>query len=134
VSVAWEAVARRSVNNPRVAVVEEYMMTPPHGRPSVGDWVIDVSWDVYAADGEKIGTIDEVHPHFLVVRKGFIFHRERYVPVSAITTVERECVYLNVSSTDIDDLGWNQLPDIAGDVPGMYEPQGGAQPESAAAG
>ena len=90
-------------------------MTTPHLRPSVGDWVIDTSWDVYGADGEKIGTIDEVHPHYLVVGKGLIVHREHYIPVRAITNVDRECVYLNVSSSDIAARGWDRIPDIVGD-------------------
>lgn len=110
------------------------MMTAPHLRPAVGDWVIDVSWTVYAADGEKVGTIDEVHPQYLVVGTGLIFHRERYIPVSAITVVERDAVYLNVSSGEIDERGWQQLPDIAGDESGLYEPLVGTMPESAAAG
>ena len=103
-------------------------------RPSVGDWVIDHSWSVYGADGETIGTVDEVHPQFLVVGKGFLRHRERYVPVSAITAVEQECVYLNVASTEIDDLDWDRLPDIAGDDTGLYDPSSNATPAPVAAG
>ncbi len=93
-------------------------MTDTFLRPAVGDWVVDCSWRVYGADGETIGTIDEVHPQILVVGKGFLRHRERYVPVSAITTVECECVYLNVASTEIDDRGWNHLPDLTGETAG----------------
>jgi len=50
---------------------------------------------VYGADHQKFGTVDEVHSLFLVVGKGRLFRREYYIRVRAITTVERECVYLN---------------------------------------
>lgn len=86
-------------------------MTTPHLTPAVGDWVIDRRWEVYGADTKPIGTVADVHPDYLVVRKGMLFRRERYVPVSTITHVERECVYLNVSSTEIDDRGWDRIPD-----------------------
>ena len=80
-----------------------------------GVWEIDNGWDVVAADGEKVGDVEDVHPHYLVVGKGFIFHTERYVPVTAITNVERERVYLNVSSGEIDGQGWERIPDHGGD-------------------
>lgn len=90
-------------------------MTTPYLRPSVGDWIIDTSWAVIGADGEKIGSVDEVHPSFLVVGKGFIIRREHYIPVHTITNVDRECVYLNVSSSDIEARGWNRIPDVIED-------------------
>ena len=61
-----------------------------HGNgnyPSGGTWEIDTGWDVVTADGEKLGDVDEVHPHYLVVSKGWLFPTERYVPVSTITDV-----------------------------------------------
>lgn len=109
-------------------------MTDSFLRPSIGAWVVDTSWRVSGADGETIGTIDEVHPQFLVVGKGVLRHRERYVPVGAIATVEDECVYLHVASTEIDDLGWDRLPDIAGDDTGLYDPSSNATAPPAAAG
>ena len=96
--------------------------------------MVDRSWRVYGADGETIGTIDEVHPQFLVVGTGCLRHRACYVPVSTITSVEDECVYLHVASTEIDDLGWDRLPDIAGDDTGRYDPSSNVTPAPAAAG
>lgn len=78
--------------------------------PQGGVWEIDQGWDVLAADGEKVGDVDEVHPSYLVVSKGFFFPTERYVPVSAITDVADDRVYLNVRKDDIDNLGWDSPP------------------------
>lgn len=74
-------------------------------------WEIDHGYDVFAADGEKVGDVQEVHPYYLVVSKGFFFPTERYVPVSAITDVHEERVSLNVTKDQIDNEGWDTIPD-----------------------
>ncbi len=81
--------------------------------PPGGTWEIDNGWDVVTSDGEKLGDVEEVHPHYLVVGKGLIFHSEKYVPVSTITNVEDNKVYINVSKNEVDSLGWDSIPDIA---------------------
>jgi len=73
-------------------------------------WEIDHGYDVYAADGEKVGDVQEVHPHYLVVSKGFFFPTERYVPVSAITDVRDERVSVSVTKDQIDSQGWDSIP------------------------
>lgn len=73
-------------------------------------WEIDHGYDVYAADGEKVGDVQEVHPHYLVVSKGFFFPTERYVPVTAITDVRDERVSVNVTKDQIDSQGWDTIP------------------------
>jgi len=79
--------------------------------PTRGDvWEIDHGYDVFAADGEKVGDVQEVYPHYLVVSKGFFFPTERYVPVSAITDVRDERVSLNVTKDQIDGEGWDTIP------------------------
>lgn len=78
-------------------------------QPS-GVWEIDEGWDVYGADGEKIGDVHDVQSHYLVVSKGFFFPTERYVPVTAITNVENDRVFLNVSKAEIESLGWDEIP------------------------
>jgi uncharacterized protein (TIGR02271 family) len=78
----------------------------PHDRA----WEIDQGWDVFAADGEKVGDVDEVHPSYLTISKGFFFPTERYVPASAITNVSDDRVYLNVRKDEIDNLGWDSPP------------------------
>jgi len=78
---------------------------------ATGDvWEIDEGWDVYSSDGDKLGDVQEVAPHYLTVSKGFFFPSEKYVPVSAITNVDGETVYVNASKAEIDNLGWDTVP------------------------
>lgn len=81
--------------------------------PPGGTWEIDNGWDVVTSDGEKLGDVDEVHPHYLVVSKGWLFPTERYVPVSTITDVSDNKVYINVSKAEVDSQGWDTIPDMA---------------------
>ena len=74
------------------------------------DWEIETGWDVVASDGEKVGAVEEVQPTYLVVGKGLIFHSERYVPVSAIVTVEQERISLNVTKDELEAQGWDTVP------------------------
>jgi uncharacterized protein (TIGR02271 family) len=85
--------------------------------PPGGTWEIDNGWDVITSDGEKLGDVEEVHPHYLVVGKGFIFHSERYVPVSTITSVVDEKVHISVSKDEVDRLGWDTIPDFTDTTP-----------------
>ncbi len=73
-------------------------------------WEIEPGWDVVTSDGEKVGNVEEVQPTYLVVGKGLIFHSERYIPVSAIVTVEQECIYLNVTKDGMEAQGWDTVP------------------------
>jgi uncharacterized protein (TIGR02271 family) len=71
---------------------------------------IEDGWDVFAADGDKVGDVSEVRDNYLVVKKGFLFPSERYVPFSAISGIEHDRVYLNVNKDEIDAQGWDQAP------------------------
>ena len=83
---------------------------------AVGDWTIDTRWAAYGADSKQIGTVRGVLLDYLVVQTGRFFRRERFIPISIITCVEHQCVYLNVSSTEIDNRGWDALPDRSGSI------------------
>jgi uncharacterized protein (TIGR02271 family) len=71
---------------------------------------IERGWDVYDADGGKVGDVQEATGSYLVTEKGFLFPTERYIPRSAITRVEHDRVYLNVRKSDIDSQGWDRKP------------------------
>ena len=71
---------------------------------------IQHGWDVYGSDGEKVGDVDEVHQDYFVAKKGLIFSHEHYIPFSAVTRVEHDRVYLNVTKDQIEDQGWDDLP------------------------
>lgn len=87
-------------------------MAMDHGSsgPAGGVWEIDHGWDVFSSDGDKIGDVEEVQSHYLTVSKGFFFPSEKYVPVSAITSVDGERVYVNATKSEIDNLGWDTIP------------------------
>jgi len=90
---------------------EEAMMDMNSATQDAGSaWEIEPGWDVVASDGEKVGDVEEVQPTYLVVGKGLIFHSERYIPVSAIVTVEQERIYLNVTKDELEAQGWDTVP------------------------
>lgn len=78
--------------------------------PQGGYWEIDHGWDVFGADGDKVGDVADVQPHYITVSKGFIFKTDMYIPVSAISNVENERVYLNVSKDQVESQGWDRTP------------------------
>jgi len=73
-------------------------------------WEIDHGYDVFAADGEKVGDVQDVQSHYLTVSKGFFFPSERHVPVSAIADVRGEQVYLTVNKNQLDSQNWDTVP------------------------
>jgi uncharacterized protein (TIGR02271 family) len=79
--------------------------------PDGGYWEIDHGWDVLGADGEKVGDVADVQNNYLTVSKGFIFKTDMYIPVSAISNVEHDRVYLNITKDEIERQGWDRLPD-----------------------
>jgi hypothetical protein len=72
---------------------------------------IERGWDVFAADGDKVGDVWEVRGDYIVVSKGFLFKSDHYVPMSAISGLERGRVHLNLAKDQIDAQGWEREPD-----------------------
>ncbi len=66
--------------------------------------------DVYGADNDKIGEIDAVEQDHFVVRKGFFFPEDHYIPVSAVATFDDGAVYLNVTKDQALEQQWNTPP------------------------
>ena len=83
-------------------------------RTNIDPRQIRPDYDVYSADGEDLGDVEEVRDGYLVVRKGMIFPHEHFVPFSAITRVEHDRVYLSVTKDRIEDQGWDEAPRAAG--------------------
>jgi uncharacterized protein (TIGR02271 family) len=79
--------------------------------PEGGYWEIDHGWDVFGADGEKVGDVADVQSNFITVSKGFIFKTDMYIPVSAISNVEHDRVYLNVTKDQVEAQGWDRMPE-----------------------
>jgi uncharacterized protein (TIGR02271 family) len=74
-------------------------------------WNIVEGSDVLGSDGEKFGTVDQVQPSYLVVRKGWFFPTDYYIPVSAISSATEDQVVLNVTKDTALDQGWETLPE-----------------------
>ena len=72
---------------------------------------ISVGDDVYGSDGDKVGTVAEVQPSYLVVEKGF-FPTDYYIPLSAVSSTGDGQVYLNVAKDAALNSGWDTVPDV----------------------
>jgi len=75
-------------------------------------WQIEHGWDVFDANGDKVGDVSAVEPGHLAVSKGFFFPKERYVPTNTISGVEHDRVYLNVTKDQLEHEQWDTAPQI----------------------
>ncbi len=66
--------------------------------------------DVIGSDGEKVGEIDAVEQDYFVVRKGFFFPSDHYIPFSAVDSYDDNAVYLNVTKDGALDQQWGDAP------------------------
>lgn len=66
--------------------------------------------NVIGSDGEKVGEIDAVEQDYFVVRKGFFFPSDHYIPFSAIDSYDDDAVYLNVTKDGALDQQWGDAP------------------------
>jgi uncharacterized protein (TIGR02271 family) len=69
--------------------------------------------EVVGSDGEKVGTVAEVQPSYIVIEKGFFFPTDYYIPMSAIASVANSQVVLNVAKDAALHSGWDTGP-VAG--------------------
>ena len=68
--------------------------------------------EVIGSDGDKVGTVAEVQPNYIVVEKGFFFPTDYYIPMSAISSVAGGQVVLNVAKDAALQSGWDTVPDV----------------------
>src|ERR671911_538757 len=71
---------------------------------------INVGDEVYGSDGDKVGTVAEVQPSYIVVEKGFFFPTDYYIPTSAIASASDGQVYLTVAKDAALNSGWDTVP------------------------
>jgi uncharacterized protein (TIGR02271 family) len=70
-----------------------------------------VGMDVIGADGEKFGEVDAVEAGYFVVRKGFFFPEDHYIPFSAISSYDADNrVYLSVTRDQALEQDWATPP------------------------
>ncbi len=74
---------------------------------------INVGDEVYGSDGDKVGTVAEIQPSYIVVEKGFFFPTDYYIPLSAVGSVGDGQVSLNVAKDVALQSGWDTVPDVA---------------------
>src|SRR5215210_7449544 len=72
---------------------------------------ITIGDDVYGSDGDKVGSVAEVQPSYIVVEKGFFFPTDYYIPMSAVASAGDGQVYLNVAKDAALNSGWDTVPD-----------------------
>jgi uncharacterized protein (TIGR02271 family) len=66
--------------------------------------------DVVGSDGDKLGSVDRVEGNYVVVKKGFFFPTDYYVPADAIAAVDEDRLTLNVPKDTVLDQGWDISP------------------------
>lgn len=82
---------------------------------------IQEGWDVYGSDGQEIGDVSEIGPNYFVVKKGWLFTSDVYVPSSAVRQIGNERIELNVTKDEITQGGWDQPPADEGFASGSAE-------------
>lgn len=66
---------------------------------------------VYTSNSEHIGHVAEIYEDSFLVHKGYFFPTDRYIPYSAIATLEENRIQLTLSSNEIKDKQWEKRPE-----------------------
>jgi len=77
----------------------------PHPLDNTASWQITDGMTVHGLDGEKLGTVRNYDPQldYLDVQKGWLFHKDFYVPTTAVTAVDPDGVTVQLTKQDLDD-------------------------------
>lgn len=66
---------------------------------------------VYACDKSEVGHVAEAYQDSFKVHKGLLFTKDRYLPYSAIATIENDRIYLQMGPDEVKDTEWDKRPD-----------------------
>lgn len=68
---------------------------------------------VYDIDGSKVGEVNRFDGQqgYLDVKKGLIFTRDVYIPLSAIGQRTADGIYLNLQKSELTNQNWDTTPD-----------------------
>lgn len=83
-----------------------------YNTPNQDYFEVAYGWDVVDRDNDKIGSVQDVQPHYITVEKGLLFKEDFYIPTSAITDVRDETVYLNVTKDEVENEDWKRQPEM----------------------
>jgi uncharacterized protein (TIGR02271 family) len=70
--------------------------------------------EVLDTDGHKIGMCGEMQGNYFNVDAGFLGTTEYYVPLSAITNISDNSIFLNVRKDQVETMGWDRRPEMTG--------------------
>lgn len=62
--------------------------------------------DVLGSDGEKLGEVDAIEGNFVVVKKGFFFPKDYYIPTDAVASTDADNIHLTVSKDAALNQQW----------------------------
>jgi len=91
---------------------DDIRQNDPGGYSTSNSQRIADGMTVYDVNGEKIGAVSgyTTSGAYFKLEKGLIFHHDYYVPMSAVSRLDPDGVYLNVLKDDIEDRGWDNPP------------------------
>lgn len=99
------------------------------------DWSaqnIHTSMHVYTLDGHALGHIAKVYEDSFLVHNGYFFPTDRYIPYSAIATIENDHIQLGMSADEAKQKEWEKRPDYEhhlGDPTQLYYDEGHGVPD-----
>ncbi len=67
--------------------------------------------NVYGSDGDKVGEVDAVERDYFVVRKGFFFPEDHFIPRNAVANFDEENIYLAYTKDEVLSQDWTTEPD-----------------------
>ena len=75
---------------------------------------IERSWVAIGSDQQKIGSVSEVTDDFVLVKKGFIFAKDIYVPTDAVIATDpvEGTLHLNIPGAAVENMGWSTPPEV----------------------
>ncbi len=66
--------------------------------------------NVLGSDGEKLGEVDAIEGNFVVVKKGFFFPKDYYIPTDAVASTDADNIHLTVSKDAALNEQWETPP------------------------
>lgn len=102
-------------SNRAVAVIkrpEDRVMMDQRSFDTTASWQVTDGMTVYASDGQKLGTVRNYAPStgYIDARKGWLFTKDFYVPLSDIDTVTEAGVTLKLTMDALSDERYNVPP------------------------
>jgi len=67
--------------------------------------------NVYGSDGDKVGEVDAVERDYFVVRKGFFFPEDHYIPRNAVANFDEDNIYLSYTKDEVLSQNWTSEPE-----------------------